>query len=115
MRGPLKMPEGQENRREHKRVLVSNATTVATDTEEYRGRILNISAGGAGISMDVHLLDDTRITVNIDNVGIVPAKVVRQMKDGVGVKFELSAEKERQFVERISKIVEQKRKEAEGA
>ncbi len=102
-----------ENRREHRRILVSNPTTVTAgaDGEEIPGRILNISAGGAGIRMDVQLMDNTRITVNIENFGIVPAKVVRQMQDGVAVKFELSAEKEKRFIQQITDIVEKKREE----
>ncbi len=100
-----------DNRREHRRVLVSNPTTVMNDGEEIAARILNISAGGAGIRMDVRLMDSTQITVNIENVGIIPAKVVRQLQDGVGVKFEISEEKEQLFIQQISKIVEKKRKE----
>ena len=41
------------NRREHKRILVSNPMTVESDGDSYSGRILNISAGGAGISMEL--------------------------------------------------------------
>jgi len=100
------------NRREHKRILVSNPATVESDGDSYSGRILNISAGGAGISMDVRLLDDTKLTVNIENVGMIPAKVVRQMQDGVGVKFEISEEKERRFIKKITEIVDKKRMEA---
>ncbi len=100
-----------ENRREHRRILVSNPATVTTDGEEIPGRILNISAGGAGIRMDVQLMDNTRITVNIENFGIVPAKVVRRLQDGVAVKFELSAEKEKRFIQQITDIVEKKREE----
>ncbi|MBL4739633.1 MAG: PilZ domain-containing protein [Sneathiella sp.] len=99
------------NRRQHKRILVSNPTTVESDSGSYTGRILNISAGGAGIRMDVCLLDDTRLTVNIENVGMIPAKVVRQMRDGVGVKFEISEDKEKRFIKKITDIVEKKRQE----
>ncbi|OUR80344.1 hypothetical protein A9Q83_01185 [Alphaproteobacteria bacterium 46_93_T64] len=103
--------ENSDNRREHKRILVSKATLVKTDNKEFSGRILNISAGGAGICMDVQLVDSTHITVNIENVGMIPAKVVRKMKDGVGVKFEISKEKEKRFIEQITEIVELKRNE----
>jgi len=49
------------------------------------------------------------IAVEIENVGVIPARVIRQMKNGVGVKFEMSAEKEKQFVRQISEIVAQKK------
>ncbi|MEH6403208.1 MAG: PilZ domain-containing protein [Sneathiella sp.] len=99
------------NRRQHKRILLSNPTTIKSDGDSYSGRILNISAGGAGIRMDVRLLDDTELTVNIENVGMIPAKVVRQMQNGVGVKFEISEEKEKRFIEKITQIVDKKRLE----
>ncbi|MBL4667599.1 MAG: PilZ domain-containing protein [Sneathiella sp.] len=105
------MTQLEDNRREHKRILVSKPTLVKSGDTEFSGRILNISAGGAGISMDVQLLDNTHITVNIENVGMIPAKVVRNMKDGVGVKFEISKEKEKRFIEQITEIVDLKRKE----
>ncbi len=99
----------EDNRREHRRILVSKPATVSNEGQEFAGRILNISLGGAGIRLDVQLLDNTHITVNIENVGTIPAKVVRQMQDGVGVKFELSEEKEKLFIQQITEIVEKKR------
>ncbi len=98
------------NRREHKRVLISKPTLVKSGEQEFNGRILNISAGGAGISLDVQLKDNTRITVNIEDVGMIPARVVRNMKDGVGVKFEISEEKEARFIQQITEIVDMKRR-----
>lgn len=98
-----------ENRREHKRVLISTPALVKSGNQEFNGRILNISAGGAGISLDVQLKDNTRITVNIEDVGMIPARVVRNMKDGVGVKFEISEEKEARFIQQITDIIDMKR------
>ncbi|MEH6525199.1 MAG: PilZ domain-containing protein [Sneathiella sp.] len=100
------------NRRAYRRVLVSNSTTISHDGDQYQAKVLNISAGGAGISLDVRLEDQTRISVNVENFGVIPARVVRQLRDGVGVKFELSEEKEQAFIKQVTKIVTQKRTEA---
>ncbi|MCF8469052.1 MAG: PilZ domain-containing protein [Sneathiella sp.] len=100
-----------ENRRAHRRVLVSNGATITHDGDQHCARILNISAGGAGLQMEVRLPDATEITVEIDDVGFIPARIVRQMEGGVGVKFEISVEKERLFVEQIARIVTRKRRE----
>ncbi|WP_169568724.1 PilZ domain-containing protein [Sneathiella limimaris] len=105
--------EETQNRRQHKRVIVSQPTIVSTNDENFKGRILNISAGGAGISLDVQLKDNTRITVNIEDLGLIPARVVRNMKEGVGVKFEISEEKEQRFIEQITDIIERKRQQKE--
>lgn len=104
-----------DNRREYRRILVSNPTTVESDDGSYSARILNISAGGAGIQMDVRLLDQTKLTVNIENIGMIPAKVVRQMQNGVGVKFEISEEKERRFIKKITEIVDKRRLEVSNS
>lgn len=103
------------NRRAHRRVLVSNATTVSHDGDQHQAKVLNISAGGAGISLDVRLADQSRISVKVENFGIIPARVVRQMRDGVGVKFELSEEKEQAFLAQVTKIIAQKRLEQTAA
>ncbi len=101
--------EAAENRREHKRIIVSAPAVVQTGDEEFSGKILNISAGGAGISMDVQLKDDSRITVNIEDLGMIPARVVRKLQNGVAVKFEISEEKEKRFIQQVTEIVEMKR------
>lgn len=100
-----------KNRRAHRRVLVSNSTSISHDGDQYQAKVLNISAGGAGISLDVRLADKSRISVNVENFGIIPARVVRQMRNGVGVKFDMSEEKEQAFIKQVTKIVTQKRLE----
>lgn len=99
------------NRRKHRRVFFSQPTRVELDGAEHEGRILNVSAGGAGIMLDVQLPDNTRLAVEIENVGMIPGKVVRQLNEGIAIKFELSKEKEQTFIKQIMKIVDEKRQE----
>jgi PilZ domain-containing protein len=110
--GGIMTEQYDDNRRKHRRVLVSQPTRVELDGQEHKGRILNVSAGGAGIMLDVQLKDNSRVAVEIESVGMIPAKVVRQLNEGVAVKFELSEEKEQHFVDQIHKIVEYKKQEA---
>ena len=100
-----------DNRRAHRRSVIVQKTRVRHDGGEETGRILNISAGGAGLQLEVRLPEQTEITVEIDNIGIVPAQVVRQMQDGVGVKFTFSPEREQMFIRQITKLVAEKRRE----
>lgn len=81
------------NRRQHRRMFISQPTRVELDGTQHQGRILNVSAGGAGIMLDVQLPDNTRLAVEIENIGMIPARVVRQLSEGIAVKFELSEEK----------------------
>ena len=104
-------PPLNDNRRAHRRSALVQQTRVRHDGGEQPGRILNISAGGAGLQMEVRLPDQTEITVEIENIGIIPAQVVRQMKDGVGVKFTFSPEREQMFIRQISKLIAEKRRE----
>lgn len=100
-----------DNRRAHQRVIYSGNVTVTHDGDAHAARILNISAGGAGLQMNVRLPDSTHISVEIADLGLVPAEIVRQTGDGVGVKFLLSPEKEQEFIRQIARIVALKRRE----
>lgn len=100
-----------ENRRAHRRVELARETEIAHDGGRLHARILNISLGGAGLQMDMRLSDATEITLEIENVGIIPARIVRQMENGVGVKFAFSEEKEQALIQKISGLLAKKRRE----
>jgi len=104
-------PIDTENRRAHRRVVMEKDTRIRHGGGAARARILNISAGGAGLQMEMRLPDATEITVEIDNIGLIPARIVRQLKDGVAVRFEFSEEKEQQLIQQIAGIVARKRRE----
>ena len=104
-------PFDPENRRVHRRVVMEKDTRICHGGGAARARILNISAGGAGLQMEMRLPDSTEITVEIENIGLIPARIVRQMADGVAVKFEFSEEKEQQLIRQIADLVARKRRE----
>jgi PilZ domain len=100
-----------KNRRSHRRVIVSNSTTISHQEDSYEAKILNISAGGAGICLEVRLANQSLVSVNVENFGIFPARIIRQMQNGVAVKFEMSEQKENKFIELVTSIILQKRQE----
>lgn len=99
-----------ENRRAHRRIVMAGETEVTHDGGRLPARILNISLGGAGLQMDMRLPDATEISVEIENIGLIPARIVRQMEDGVGIKFEFSEEKEQALIRQIANLVARKRR-----
>jgi hypothetical protein len=100
-----------ENRRAHRRVVMERESNVAHEGGRLPARILNISLGGAGLQMDMRLPDATEITLEIENIGLIPARIVRQMEEGVAVKFEFSEEKEQALIRGISHLLARKRRE----
>ncbi|MEX1034843.1 MAG: PilZ domain-containing protein [Sneathiella sp.] len=105
------LPPPNDNRRAYRRASLIQKTRIRHDGEAYSGRILNISVGGAGLQMEVRLPDATEITVEIEDIGMIPARIVRQMDDGVGVEFTFSPEKEQMFIRQIARIIAEKRRE----
>tara|TARA_R110002072_G_scaffold34317_2_gene102793 strand:+ start:750 stop:1112 length:363 start_codon:yes stop_codon:yes gene_type:complete len=102
----------KENRRAHRRIAMSREGRIHHFAGDAPARILDISAGGAGLQMEMRLPDGTEMTLEIDNIGLIPARIVRQMQEGVAVKFEFSAEKEQELIRRIAHLVARKRREA---
>ena len=100
-----------DNRRAHRRIVMGSDTRIVHDGDPHRARILNISVGGAGLLMEMRLPDATEITIEIEDIGIFPARVVRQMKNVVGVKFEFSEEKEQILIQKIANLLARKRRE----
>ena len=104
-------PIDPENRRAHRRVRIGQDTDITLDGDRHPARIHNISLGGAGLQLDMRLPDATEISIEIENIGIIPARIVRQMENGVGVKFEFSEEKEQALIRKIAGLVARKRRE----
>ncbi|WP_373089975.1 PilZ domain-containing protein [Sneathiella sp.] len=105
-------PRPPDNRRAHTRIVHEGAAILTHDGDKHIARILNISVGGAGLQMDVRLPDSTEISVEIEDFGLIPARIVRQTDTGgVGVKFEISEEREQQFIRQIARVVAEKRRQ----
>ena len=100
-----------DNRRAHRRVMIARQGRVHHSAGAARARIMNISVGGAGLQMDMRLPDGSDITLEVGDLGLIPARVIRQMEDGIAVKFTFSAEKEQALIERIAALVANKRRE----
>ncbi|WP_334128801.1 PilZ domain-containing protein [Sneathiella sp.] len=100
-----------DNRRAHRRVMIARQGRVHHSAGAARACIMNISAGGAGLQMDMRLPDGSDITLEVGDIGLIPARVIRQLEDGIAVKFTFSAEKEQALIARIAALVARKRRE----
>lgn len=74
------------NRRQ--RYAIPKAVSIMTGDQTHRGNVLDISASGAAIQLDVQLEEGTRIELSMEGVGRIAAQVARKVADGVAVEFD---------------------------
>lgn len=99
------------NRRAHSRVILEREGRIHHAQGAEQARIKNISVGGAGLQMEMRLPDGSDVTLEVSDLGRIPGRVIRQLEDGVAVKFTFSAEKEQELIQRIAALVARKRRE----
>jgi hypothetical protein len=81
------------DRRRHIRCTVFELCRVKVEGQEYEGAVVDLSMGGAVFKMDVHLPLQppvgTPVSLYIERVGRIPAKVVRPLVGGIAVEFRI--------------------------
>ena len=84
---------GEDDRRHHLRCTVYKPCRVVVEGQEYEGAVINLSIGGAAFQMDVQIEAQpevgTAVSLYIERVGRIPAKVVRPYIDGFAVEFQI--------------------------
>ncbi len=83
-----------------------------TGDQTHKGAILDISASGAAIRLDVQLEDGTGVEVLIEGMGRIAARVARKLADGVAVEFDIDQAKEAAFLDALAQLINAARPEA---
>ncbi len=88
----FKKLQGQEEKREHKRVVCLKQVNFDTQDYSYNNQLLNISEGGAFIKTSEAIAMGQEIELTLfsqpQNLSFkITAKVVKRRKDGIGVEF----------------------------
>ena len=82
-----------DDRRGHLRCSVYELCRVVVEGQEYEGAVLELSMGGAAFQMDVQIEVQpevgTPVSLHIERVGRIPAKVVRPYVNGFAVEFRI--------------------------
>ncbi len=104
------MELGSHDRRRHARCTVYEPCQVAVEGQKFSGAIVNMSVGGAAIQLDVHLEvqpgADTPITLRIDRIGRIPARVVRPLIDGIAVEYRINRHQEMHLVPALKRVLD---------
>ncbi len=72
----------------HERFAIPTPVCIMTGDQTHKGAILDISASGAAIRLDVQPEDGTRVDLLIKGMGKIAAHVVRKLAVGVAVEFD---------------------------
>jgi hypothetical protein len=103
------------------RYAIPKPVSIATGGQTHKGGILDISASGAAIRLDVQLEDgtrvdllikDTRVDLLIKDMGQVAAHVARKLDDGVAVEFDTDPAKEAAFLDALAQAIDAARRDA---
>ena len=84
---------GKDDRRSDVRYGVFERCGITLDGRHFEGLIVDISLGGAALRADVQMATQpsagTPVTLDIDRVGRVSAKVARPLFNGIAVEFDI--------------------------
>ncbi len=80
------------------------ATIIGEDGVEQDVRVMNISAGGAGLIVDGSFENDDFVDLHMEGYGKIPARVKREFVEGIGVEFELGEPEKNDMEEELKKF-----------
>ncbi len=97
------------NRRHDVRYGVFERCGVTLDGRHFEGLIVDMSLGGAALRADVQMATQpsagTPVTLDINRVGRVPAKVVRPLFNGIAVEFDIDRDTEDHLVGALMQVL----------
>ena len=96
--------KGIQNQRLHTRYPSKAKVRVATPGRAEEGKLEDISAGGASVSLLTDLGNDLFLEMHIEGLGHVPAHVVRSYDGGMAVKFDVDEDGKKDIDEALKEI-----------
>ncbi len=103
--GPTAGPTGDQRR--HQRLEMPEhvkATIIGEDGVEQDVRVMDISAGGAGLAVDGPFENDAFVELHMEGYGKIPARVKREFVEGIGVEFEFGGPEKNDMEEELQKF-----------
>ncbi len=101
---------GVDDRRRDVRYGVFERCGITLEGRQFEGLIVDMSLGGAALRADVQMATQpsagTPVTLNINRVGQVPAKVVRPLFNGITVEFDIDRDAEDQLVGALMQVLD---------
>ncbi len=72
--------------------------------EKTEGMIMDISPGGAGLSVNKPIDNNAFVELHLEGLGTVPGRVARNFASGIGVEFDLSERERKDMEEELIKF-----------
>jgi len=100
-------PKGDDKRR-HSRVPMDRAAEVSDGERRHKGRVKDISAGGASVTMNSGIEDFDRglaagdfVEVEMDGLMPLQGHVARTIDDGIAIAFEIDEDEQDDLIDAI--------------
>ncbi len=101
---------GMDDRRRDERYGVFERCGVTLEGRQFEGLIVDRSLGGAALRADVQMATQpsvgTAVTLDINRVGRVPAKVVRPLFNGIAVEFDIDRDTKDRLVAALVQVID---------
>ena len=94
----------QDEKRRHRRVSVSKFVQARTESRQYQGSVKDISAGGAALSVDAVVEDESQVELDIEDLSPLSGIVARSYDDGFAVEFDLDEDEEDRLLTELTEL-----------
>ncbi len=95
---------GQVDKRRHRRVSVSKSVQAKTESRQYQGKVTDISANGAALSIDAEVDEEGRVELDIEDLSPLSGTVARSYDDGFAVEFDLDEDEEDRLLSELTEL-----------
>ena len=68
----------QANKRRHRRISVSKSVQAKTESRQYKGSVKDISAGGAALSVEAEVDEESQVELDIED--LIPTALIIDLK-----------------------------------
>lgn len=95
-----------EGRRYPRQELPENVRVTITGKggEKIEGTVMDISPGGAGLSINKPIDNNAFVELHMEGMGTIPGRVARNFARGIGVEFDLSEQERKAMQEELIKF-----------
>ena len=94
----------QANKRRHRRISVSKSVQAKTESRQYKGSVKDISAGGAALSVEAEVDEESQVELDIEDLSPLLGTVARTYDDGFAVEFDLDEEDEDRLLTELTEL-----------
>ncbi len=92
-------------RREFRRDSVALRAALKINSESFSAEILDISAGGAQLRCSVVPRAGIEILLEMDGLGVLPARVIRRLPKTIAVEFTIPETQRADFAEKLDMLL----------